>query len=323
MLGGDHRGKFRQNQPADGEQVFLPLEHAAELGEVGFQPVLLGVFVGGVLEVADHLVDVVFECRHLAAGLHRDEPCQIALRHSRRDFGDGAHLAGQVGGQLVHVVGEIFPGTGGTGHAGLAAEAAFDTHLAGHRGHLVGEGGEGVDHAVDRFGKGRNFALGFHGEFLAEVAVGDGRHDAGDAADLTGKVAGHVVDVVGQILPGARHALHIGLTTELAFGAHLAGHAGHFRRERPQLIHHDVDGVLQLENLPLHVDGDLLRQVTVGHGSRHFGDVPHLVGEVAGHVVHVVGEILPGAGDAFHVGLTTQLSFRTHFAGHAGHFRRE
>ena len=33
------------------------------------------------------------------------------------------------------------------GTLGLAAELAFDAHLAGHRGHLVGEGGQRVDHA--------------------------------------------------------------------------------------------------------------------------------------------------------------------------------
>ena len=43
----------------------------------------------------------------------------------------------------------------------------------------------------------------------------------------------------------------------------------------------------------------------------------------AGHDVHVVGEIFPYAGDAFHVGLAAELAFGTHFAGHAGHFGGE
>ena len=37
---------------------------------------------------------------------------------------------------------------------------------------------------------------------------------------------------VGQVLPGAGDALHVGLAAELAFGAHLAGHARHFGGER-------------------------------------------------------------------------------------------
>jgi hypothetical protein len=34
-------------------------------------------------------------------------------------------------------------------------------------------------------------------------------------------------------------------------------------RERGQLVHHRVEGVLELEDLAAHVDGDLLRQVAV------------------------------------------------------------
>ncbi len=43
--------------------------------------------------------------------------------------------------------------------------------------------------------------------------------------------------------------LHLGLAAELAFGAHFARHARHFRGERVQLVHHGVDGVLQLQDL--------------------------------------------------------------------------
>ena len=42
-----------------------------------------------------------------------------------------------------------------------------------------------------------------HGEVLLEIAVGDRGHDLDDAAHLLGKVGGHDVDVVGQVLPGA------------------------------------------------------------------------------------------------------------------------
>jgi hypothetical protein len=54
----------------------------------------------------------------------------------------------------------------------------------------------------------------------------------------------------------------------------------------------------QLEDLAAHVDGDLLRQVAVGDGGRHRRDVSHLLGEVVGHEVDVVGEVLPRSGDA-------------------------
>ena len=45
--------------------------------------------------------------------------------------------------------------------------------------------------------------------------------------------------------------LHVGLAAQLAFGAHFAGHAGHFRGERAELVDHRVDGVLQLEDFAL------------------------------------------------------------------------
>ena len=114
------------------------------------------------------------------------------------------------------------------------------------------------------------------GDLLRQVAVGDGRGHLGDVAHLAGQVAGHRVHAVGQVLPGAGHALHLGLAAELAFGADLAGHAGHLGGEGAELVDHRVDGVLQLEDLALDVDGDLLRQVAVGDGGGHLGDVAHL-----------------------------------------------
>ena len=128
---------------------------------------------------------------------------------------------------------------------------------------------------------------------------------------------------VGQVLPGAGDAGHVGLAAELAFGADFAGHARHFRGERRELIHHRVDGVLQLQNFALDVDGDLLGQVAVGDGGGHVGDVADLGGQVAGHEVHAIGQVLPGAGHAVHLGLAAELAFGADFAGHARHFRGE
>ena len=54
--------------------------------------------------------------------------------------------------------------------------------------------------------------------------------------------------------------LHVRLAAELAFGADLARHARDLGGERAELIDHRVDGVLQLEDLAVHVDGDLLRR---------------------------------------------------------------
>ena len=59
------------------------------------------------------------------------------------------------------------------------------------------------------------------------------------------------------------------------------------------------------------------------HGGGHLGDVADLAGQIAGHQVDVVGQVLPGAGDAFDLRLAAKLAFRSHLAGDAGHFRGE
>ena len=67
-------------------------------------------------------------------------------------------------------------------------------------------------------------------QLALQVALRDRGHDLGDAAHLVGEVGRHQVDVVGEVLPRAADARHLRLAAELAFGADLARHAGHFRR---------------------------------------------------------------------------------------------
>ena len=64
-------------------------------------------------------------------------------------------------------------------------------------------------------------------------------------------------------------------------------------------------------------------KIAARHGGGHLGDVAHLTGQIAGHQVHAVGQVGPGAGDAFHLRLAAELAFRTHFARDAGHFGSE
>ena len=293
------------------------------LRQVGLEPILLGVAVGGEPQIVDHRVDVVFELRHFAARFDLNRARQVALGHGGRHFGDGAHLGGQVGRQQVDVAGQILPRAGRAGHVGLAAQPSFDADLARHGRDLIGEGRERVRHVVDGFGQRRHLALRFHGEVLLEVAVGDGGHHLDDAAHLFGQVGGHHVDGVGQVLPGAGDARHLRLAAELAFGADFARDARHFGGEGVELIHHRVDGVLQLENFALHVDGDLARQVAARHGGRHLGDVAHLRGEVGRQQVDVVGQVLPGAGDARHHRLAAEPAVGADLARDARHFGGE
>ena len=78
----------------------------------------------------------------------------------------------------------------------------------------------------------------------------------------------------------------------------------------------------ELEDLALGLDGDLLRQVAVGDRGGDERDVAHLVGEVAGEQVDVVGEVLPRAGDALDLGLAAELAFGADLARDAGDLAR-
>ena len=208
MLRANQRRQFGKQKLRDGQQIALPLHHAGEFRDVGLEPVLLVVLARRCRKVDDHFVDVVFERRDFALRFHRDRPRQIAFGHGRRHFGDRAHLSRQIRRQLIHVVRQIAPDTGRARHARLAAQLAFDTDFARHRGHLIGERRQRVDHSVDRVGQFGDFALGFENQLALQIAVRHRRHHFRDAAHLRGEVGRHEVDVVGQIFPGAGDAFH-------------------------------------------------------------------------------------------------------------------
>jgi len=134
---------------------------------------------------------------------------------------------------------------------------------------LAGEAVELIDHRVDGLFQPQDLARGIDRDLLGKVAAGHRDGHVGDVADLGREVRRQQVDVVGEVLPGAGDAGHLGLAAQLAFGADLAGHARHLAGEAVQLVDHRVDGLFQLQNLAAHVDGDLLGQVAVGHRRRH------------------------------------------------------
>ena len=275
---------------------------------------MLGVLARRVAQVLDHLVDVLGQLADLAARLDLDRSREIALGHRRRHFADRANLRGQLRGKLIDAVGEPPPEAGGAGNLGLTAELSFEADLARDRRHLVGERRQRVDHAVDRLGKLRDLAGRLQRQLALEVAVGDAGDDLRDAANLRRKVRGHEVDGVGEVFPRPADAGNARLTAELSFGSDLARDARDFRSKRVELIDHRVDRVFELENLALDVNGDLLREVAVGDGGRHFRDVANLRGEVRGHPIDRVGKVLPRSGDAAHLRLTAEPSLRADFA---------
>ena len=191
MLGGNERRELGQDHARHGGEVALALEHAGEAFAVGLQPVLLDVLPGGLPEVADHLVELVLQHRDLAAGLDPDLPGEVALGDRGGHLGDGSYLVGEVGRQLVDVVGQVLPDPADLLRLGLAAELALDSDFAGDPGDLSGEGVELVDHGVDGVLQLQELALDVDRDLLAQVAVGYCGGYLGDVADLSGQVAGH------------------------------------------------------------------------------------------------------------------------------------
>src|SRR5205085_11878933 len=110
-----------------------------------------------------------------------------------------------------------------------------------------------------------------------QVAFGDRRGDVRDGAHLVGQVGGHLVDAVGQVLPGSSDPFDLRLAAEVALRTDLTGDARDFRGEGVQLIDHDVDRVFQLKDLAADVDRDLAGQVTFRHGGRDIRDGERLV----------------------------------------------
>ena len=205
----------------------------------------------------------------------------------------------------------------------LTAELPLCADLAGDARHFRRETVELIDHRVDGFLELQNLALHVDSDLARKIAA---RHSGGhrrDVADLRGQVGRHRVDRVGQIFPCAGHARDHGLAAEASVGAHLARHARHLGGERTELIDHRIGGLLQLQNFSTHVDRDLLGEIAVCDGNCHFGNVANLSGQVAGHLVDQLRQVLPHAGDALHLRLTAELALGADFTRHAGYFRSE
>jgi hypothetical protein len=226
-------------------------------------------------------------------------------------------------GHEVDVVGQVLPGAGDAGHRRLAAELAFGADLARHPRHLGSEAVQLVDHGVHGVLQGEDLALHLDRDLRRQVALGDRGRDVGDVAHLAGQVRRHRVDRVGQVLPRAGDAGHLRLAAEHAFGADLARHPRHFRREAVELVDHRVDGFLQLEDLALDVDRDLARQVAARDRRGHGRDVAHLGRQVGRHRVDRIGQVLPRAGHPRHDGLPAEAAVGADLARDPRHLRGE
>ena len=159
----DDGRQLGQDETADGVQVLLSLQHPAELGEVRLEPVLFGVLLRGVAQVADHFVDRVFEGGDFALSFDGHRARQVALGDRGRHFRDRTYLCREVSGELIDVFGQPLPRACRARDFRLSAEHSFDADLTRNARHLLGEGCERVDHAVDRIGERCDLALRIDG----------------------------------------------------------------------------------------------------------------------------------------------------------------
>ena len=204
---------------------------------------------------------VFFSSENFAPDINRDLSRQVTLRDGGGDFRDVADLRGQVRRHRVHRIRQVLPDTGDTFYIRLAAEFAFRADFARHAGDFARERVELVDHRIHACSSARESRPVHHRDFGGKVAAGDSRRHLGNVADLRREVSGHEVDRVRQILPDAAHTPNIRLSAEFAFRPDFARDACNFAGKSVKLVDHRVDGVLQLQNFALRVDGDLCRKI--------------------------------------------------------------
>ena len=160
------RRELRHDEAGHGFEILLPLHHSRELREIRLQPVLLVVLFGSVLQVRDHLVEVVLELVELALRLHRDLPREVAPRHRSRDLGNCSHLKRETVCHRVHVVGERSPRSRCARHFCLATQLPFCAYFLCHACHFVCEHSQRVHHRVDRVLELEDLASHFDSDLL-------------------------------------------------------------------------------------------------------------------------------------------------------------
>ena len=207
---------------------------------------------------------VFLSCEQLAAHLDGDLAGQVAVRDGGRHLGDVAHLVGQVRRHQVDVVGQLLPRAGRRRAPRPGRRACPRRRRRARRASPRRRTTHSWSTIVlmvflSSSSSPRTSTVILRVRSPRAIAVAT----CGDVAHLVGQVRRHLVDVVGQLLPGAAHALDRGLAAELALGAHLARDARHLVGERATADRPCVDGVLQLEDLAARVDDDLLLQVAL------------------------------------------------------------
>src|SRR5262249_39621596 len=145
-------------------------------------------------QLVHHGVDRLFELEDFATDINGDFAREISIGNGRSNLGDIAHLAGQIAGHEIHVIGEVLPGSANAGHGSLSAQLPFGSDFAGHAGHFSSESVQLVDHGVDGVLQLKQLSLNIYGDLAGEISARDGSGNFGDVADLRRQIPGHRVD---------------------------------------------------------------------------------------------------------------------------------
>ncbi|KAH3673385.1 hypothetical protein WICPIJ_009837 [Wickerhamomyces pijperi] len=139
--------------------------------------------------------------------------------------------------------------------------------------------------------------------------------DLGEGSDLGSQIGSHQVDIGDNFLPQTINVTDLSLNTQLTFNTDILSNSGNFTDEQLQRVHHLVDCQFQIKNLTLSLDMNLLGEVTISNSLGDVGDRSNLVGQVGGHSVNIVGQILPCAINTIHHSLTAQNTIDTDVCG--------
>src|SRR5262249_23345832 len=101
------------------------------------------------------------------------------------------------------------------------------------------------------------------------------------------------------------------------FHTDLARDGTHLIGKRCQRVGHVIDSVGEFCDLALRFHGQFSFQIAGGHGRHNARDTTNLICKVAGHRVHIVGQVFPRARHTTHVSLPSELAFSTYFARHS------
>jgi len=280
-----------------------------------------GYLIGEDVQGIHHGVNGFLQFGNFPFSLNGNFLGKVTFSHGRSHIGDLPNLRGQVGGHIVYVVRQVFPGSGHIGHFCLSAKDPFRTHFPCHPGHLIGKNVQGIHHLVDSVFQFGDFTFYINGDFLGKVAIGHRGCHIGNFPYLGGKVACHNIHIVCKVFPGTGGARNGCLPAQFPFGTYLARHTGYLCGKQCKGINHAVDGIGEDQYFPsFSLFGDFLRKVSFGHGRGHRGYFPHLVGQVACHSVHIIRKVFPGSRHIGHLGLPPQFPFGAYLARHTGYF---